>query len=149
MGKSYTTAKGGTQKQFDIDGIQFFAAPNVPGQVILDFAELTTGSVDGNIPTSKVIPAIKAFFAASLTDESLERFNALLRDKNHPVDIDLLVEIAGDLAGEYSARPTGGSSSDTSPTTESGPNSMDGAPHRGLTFSRPDPADSTSVGSSI
>jgi hypothetical protein len=48
---------------------------------------------------------IDTFFSQTLTDESLERFNALLEDKNRVVAMETLGEIIAWLVEEYSGRP--------------------------------------------
>lgn len=79
---------------------EFFCVPQMQGRVMLG---LVKDSANGD----PVVAAgtIDNFFSQVLTDESLERFNALTLDKEKIVTTETLGEIVGWLLEEYSGRP--------------------------------------------
>ena len=79
---------------------EFFCAPAVQGRVLLSIVR-DTGSEDPAV----IAGVTDKFFGYVLTDESLERFNALTTDKNTVVSVDTLGEIVGWLVEQYSDRP--------------------------------------------
>jgi hypothetical protein len=85
---------------FKIHDEEFFCIPQVQGRLLL-------GLVKDSSSEDPLVAAgtIDTFFGQVLTDESLERFNALTTDKHRIVTTETLGEIVGWLLEEYSARP--------------------------------------------
>ena len=85
---------------FKIHGEEFHCVPTIQGKVLL-------GLVADSASDDPLIQAsiVEDFFSNVLTDESLERFNALTLDKNRIVSVETLGEIVGWLMAEYTARP--------------------------------------------
>lgn len=101
----------------------FYAAPDVPGGTLLDFASTDDG------PVFDRMVAMMRFLDQVLLPESAVRFAARLRSAADPITTGDVVELCNWLIGDvYGGRPTGPSSSSengSSPTTSS---STDGAP---------------------
>lgn len=85
---------------FKIHGEEFFCVPQMQGRVMLS---LVKDSASDNLVVAA--DTIEKFFAQVLTDESLERFNALTLDKDRIVTTETLGEIVGWLLEEYAGRP--------------------------------------------
>jgi hypothetical protein len=85
---------------FKLHGEEFEAIPNIQGKVIMDL--VTRSQSEDQVEAMRTI---SMFFDKVLKDESLERFNALLEDKDRIVTVETLGEVIGWLVEEYSNRP--------------------------------------------
>lgn len=85
---------------FKIHDEEFFCLSQVQGRLLLALVK-DSSSEDPLVAAG----TIDTFFSQVLTDESLERFNALTTDKHRIVTTETLGEIVGWLLEEYSARP--------------------------------------------
>jgi hypothetical protein len=85
---------------FKLHEEEFFCVPSLQGRVMLS---LVKDSASDN--PAVAAETIDNFFNQALTDESLERFNALTLDKDRIVTTETLGEIVGWLLEEYSGRP--------------------------------------------
>ena len=79
---------------------EFFCVPQVQGKLLLDL--VSESSSDDPVKSAGIVTK---FFNYVLEDESAERFNALLEDKNRIVSVDTLADITAWLVEEYTARP--------------------------------------------
>lgn len=78
----------------------FECLPRIQGKTLLEFVEKANSEDTGE--NAKVV---RSFFGKVMLDESYERFDALLEDKNRIVTVETLSEIVGWLMEEYSSRP--------------------------------------------
>jgi hypothetical protein len=85
---------------FKIHDEEFTCIPVIQGRVLMDLVSRSQ-SEDPN----EALAVINTFFSKILVDESLERFDALLEDKNRIVTMETLGEIIAWLVEEYSGRP--------------------------------------------
>jgi hypothetical protein len=85
---------------FKLHEEEFFCVPQIQGRVMLSLVK-NSSSEDPTVAAG----TIETFFDQVLTDESLERFNALTTDKNKIVTTETLGQIVGWLLEEYSGRP--------------------------------------------
>lgn len=69
-------------------------------------AALPAGAILELGASEEDLGAIKTFLVEVLTDESWERFDRLLHDREQPVDLKTLVAIVRHLAEQFTARPT-------------------------------------------
>lgn len=93
---------------FDLYGEVFTCKPAVQGAVLLRFGKDTKDN-----PAE----AVMSFFELCMPEEEFARFEELIESDDKIVDATTLGEIAGYLASEYTARPTGlGGSSTSGPT---------------------------------
>lgn len=106
----------------DTDGNEFeelfTARADVPGAVILDLAVSSTSKKKDDEDVEEGEDAAKAaesnggpqaiieFFEVALEDESLKRFNKLIRDPKKLIPLESLTGIIEYLAEEYASRPT-------------------------------------------
>jgi hypothetical protein len=86
---------------FKLYGQDFHCHPALQGKALLD----TVSKADAADPAAAA-RMIDEFFKKSLTDESYERFNALLDDPEKIVTVETLSEIVAWLVEQYSERPT-------------------------------------------
>lgn len=146
--KSFKAAVRDSALEFETsEGDVFQARPKMSAGIILRFTEVISADDDGNVQLSQIVKGMKEFFRGALEAEDYERFNRMLDDPDKGISLDELMDIAGWLAGVYTARPTGTVSPDGSPTSPTGTGSTDGALPVGTTFSRKEP-DSVPAGSS-
>ena len=85
---------------FKLHDEEFTCIPVLQGKVLMDL--VSNSQSDDPVQS---IGVIDSFFSHALDDESLERFNALLEDKNRIVNMETLGEIISWLVEEYSGRP--------------------------------------------
>jgi hypothetical protein len=85
---------------FKIHGEEFTCIPVLQGKVLMDM--VTKSQSESSV---EALSVISTFFSKILVDESLERFNALLEDKERIVTMETLGEIIAWLVEEYSGRP--------------------------------------------
>jgi len=98
FGKGNETTK--EPLSFKLHGEEYHCVPAIQGKFMLDLIKTSNGE-DG-AATARVIDE---FFGHVLLEESKERFDALLVDKERVVTVETLSEIVGWLIGEYSNRP--------------------------------------------
>lgn len=84
-------------KLFDED---FECVSSLPGKILLDLVSKSSSE-----STSDQASIVTDFFSSVLLDESLERFNQLIVDKNRVVTTETLAEITGWLVEQYGERP--------------------------------------------
>lgn len=94
--KSFATSDALEAIEFDVDGDDFLAvAPNrLPAYTLIRYSEQVT---DG-----KLYEAHKLFFNSVLTGDSAERFDARLNDRDKPITLPMMIEIAQYLIEAYS-----------------------------------------------
>lgn len=85
---------------FKLHDEEFHCVPELQGKVLLD---LVARANTQDASTSSAI--MNDFFVNALTDESYERFDALLKSKDRIVQVETLSEIVAWLIGEYTSRP--------------------------------------------
>lgn len=86
---------------FKLHDEEFFCLPAIQGKFLIDLVASASGDEDN----SSSLKMISEFFRHVLTDESYERFNKLLEDKNRIVMVDTLSEIVTWMMVEYTNRP--------------------------------------------
>lgn len=85
---------------FKLYGEEFHCVKNVQGKLLLEIV------ADANSnDASKSTLIINKFFEYVLLDESYERFQKLVNDKEKIVSVETLAEITGWLIEEYTSRP--------------------------------------------
>ena len=85
---------------FKLHGEDFNCVAAMPGKVLLDIVAKSSSE-----STADQAAVINDFFSHVLLEESLERFNALVVDKERVVTAETLGEITGWLVEQYSERP--------------------------------------------
>lgn len=86
---------------FKLHEEEFFCLPAIQGKFLIDLVSNAAEDEDN----SSSLKMISEFFSHVLTDESYERFDALLEDKNRIVLVETLSEIVSWLMVEYTSRP--------------------------------------------
>jgi hypothetical protein len=140
--RSFRTAVNAAEIEFDIDGRIFRCQPQLPAGLIMRFADVTSGDDDENdtaASNSNMISFIRDFLDAAIVPEQRQEMHDLLNNPDVPISINLLLDVLTWLAAEYTARPTGESSSATSSPPSSGQDSTDGRSPTVTTYSRPEP----------
>jgi hypothetical protein len=85
---------------FKLHGEEFTCVKELQGKILLDLvADSSTEE------PAKVAATMNKFFKTVLLEESYERFDVLLNDKEKIVPVDVLAEITTWLIEEYSDRP--------------------------------------------
>lgn len=161
MGKTFRTAvakekisftiEGGDGDEYDYYREDFVCRGAIPAGIIMEFGELSSNlSENANASGAdaqalamqqgaKLLSIVKEFFSAALARKDRDRFSALLKDPEKPVPMETLMQIMNYLSAEFSARPTGEPSSNSSPAMSTGADSTDGLLPAGTIFSRPEP----------
>lgn len=86
---------------FDIDDERFFCHPSAAGSTILEFVGATEEG--GGAVAARILP----FFNDVMPEDEYARFREYIDDPKRQVDIEVLSDIVGYLAEEYtSGRPT-------------------------------------------
>lgn len=85
---------------FKLHGEEFNCIPVIPGKTMLEIVAKSSSENAGDQAA-----VINEFFSHVLVDESLERFNSLVVDKERVVTTETLGEITGWLIEQYTARP--------------------------------------------
>ena len=85
---------------FKIYEEEFFCVGSLPGKILLDLVSMSSSD-----SSSDQASMITDFFSSVLLDESLERFNKLIVDKERVVTTETLAEITGWLVEQYGDRP--------------------------------------------
>jgi hypothetical protein len=94
------TVEGGEPISFKLFDEEFHCVPALPGKVILGIVAKSSS----NNPSDQAA-IIDDFFSKALVNESLERFNALIEDKDKAISAETLGEITGWLVEQYADRP--------------------------------------------
>lgn len=95
---------------FRVDDDVFHAAKAIPADILMDFASEFSGMSE-QATVDQQLKAFRTMLEVVLLPESLERFNARLRDPQNPIEMDQVDDIITYLMEEYGLRPTGPSSS--------------------------------------
>lgn len=85
---------------FKLHGEEFTCVKELQGKILLDLV-----ADSSNEDPAKVAHTMNKFFKTVLLDESYDRFDALLNDKEKIVPVETLAEITTWLVEEYSDRP--------------------------------------------
>jgi hypothetical protein len=85
---------------FKLHEEEFHCVPELQGQVLL---ELVSNS-DSDDPVKSAL-LMTDFFKSALLDESYERFENLLKDKERIVTVDTIAEVVSWLMESYTNRP--------------------------------------------
>jgi hypothetical protein len=85
---------------FKLHGEEFQCLPAIQGKFLIDLVSSASDESSGGS-----LKMISGFFGHVLTDESAERFNLLLEDKERIVLVETLSEIVSWLMTEYTNRP--------------------------------------------
>jgi hypothetical protein len=85
---------------FAINGEEFHCIPAIPGKILLEMVAKSSSE-----DAADQAAMVNDFFSQVLLDESLERFNALVVDKERVVTAETLGEITGWLVEQYGDRP--------------------------------------------
>lgn len=111
---------------FRMWGETFVCDPVLRAGVLLDLP--VRSQTDGRLA------GLHGFLRDTLTPESWERFEALLADRDRPVDLTMLDDAVGAVLEQYTARPTQESSSSAPTPSKRGKSSKGGssAPAREL-----------------
>jgi hypothetical protein len=86
--------------KFKLHGEEFECVSEIQGKVLLDM--VSRSQSDDPVVAAGVVTD---FFNKVLTDESLERFDALIVDKERIVTMETLSDIVAWLIEEYTGRP--------------------------------------------
>ena len=85
---------------FKLNGEEFQCVSALPGKVLLEMVAKSNSESASDQATM-----VSDFFSHALVDESLERFNSLISDKEKVVTTETLGEITGWLVEQYADRP--------------------------------------------
>jgi hypothetical protein len=86
---------------FELEGETFEAYGQVPGAVLLDF--IAASQQEDNSGTAG---AILGYLKSSMDKDNFKRFDALTRDPEKVIELQVLADIVGYLIEERSSRPT-------------------------------------------
>lgn len=101
--KDFGSASDNSDKEpisFKLNGEEFHCVTALPGKILLDIVAKSSSDDAGDQAS-----VINDFFSQVLLDESLERFNVLITDKEKVVSTETLGEITGWLIEQYADRP--------------------------------------------
>jgi hypothetical protein len=90
---------------FRVDDDVFHAARGVPAEVLLDFASEFAG-METSATVDQQLKAFRSMLEVVLVPQSLTRFNARMRDRENPIEIDQVEDIVTWLMEQYGLRPT-------------------------------------------
>lgn len=91
---------------FRVDEDVFQAARGVPAEVLLGFATEFSGMDAETATVDQQLKAFRSMLEVVLLPESLERFNARMRDRANPIEIDQVEDVVTWLMEQYGLRPT-------------------------------------------
>lgn len=94
------SVEGGEPVSFKLHDEEFHCVKALPGKVLLD---MVSRSASEN--SADQASMINEFFAHALVEESYERFNSLIVDKERVISAETLGEITGWLVEQYGDRP--------------------------------------------
>jgi hypothetical protein len=95
-----TTVEGKEPIVFKLHDEEFTAIPTIQGKVLMDLVSKSQSE-----DPAEAMSVVGTFFEKVLVDESLERFNALVEDKERIVTMETLGDVISWLVEEYSGRP--------------------------------------------
>jgi hypothetical protein len=126
---------------------EFHCRPTVPLSLILEFADISIKD-DAAEPSSAAsgvaaMAMVERLYQSAIVPAEYPVFKSLLDDPDTGITVETYSEIAGWLAGEYTARPTGDNSGSSSPATPSGNALTAGVSDTELTYFRPEPTVAT------
>lgn len=102
--KSFTSATYNNpivdEREVELNGETFKLVDMIPGAVLLDF--LANQDMEDPAAMAKVLYSL---FDEAIIPEDVERFKAFIRDPKAKVDLEVLAEVAGYIAEEFSGRP--------------------------------------------
>jgi len=144
--KSFKRAQNLDPISFDVPGpdgevILFNCEDEIPTGVVLAFSEVMPPADDStDTPKADPFGAIQALFVAAIVDSQIEQFQDLIRtkEKHRGIPLSMLMEIASDLAEQYTSRPTGPSSGSGPLVKPNGSASTVGALQGVTTYSKPE-----------
>ena len=87
---------------FKLYGEEFFCTPVVQGKFLLELISSNSNSEDDSSSSARMV---NEFFSHVLFEDSYNRFQTLLNDKNRIVQVETLSEIVSWLMKEYTNRP--------------------------------------------
>jgi hypothetical protein len=131
------TDKDGTEQSK-----KFHCRPTVPLELILRFADMSTKTDEDDKDSKAGVAAIEMvaeLYEKAIVADEYPEFKKILEDPDTGITIEVYSEIAGWLASEYTARPTGENSPSSSPAGSSGNALTGGVSSVPLTYSRPEP----------
>lgn len=102
--KSFTSSKEKTVAEpipFELEGETFEAYGQVPGAVLLDF--IAASSQEDSTGTAG---AIMGYLKSSMDKATFKRFDALTRDPEKIIELQVLADIVAYLIEERTNRPT-------------------------------------------
>lgn len=85
---------------FKLHNEEFTCIATIQGKTLMNLVSRSQSE-----DPAEAMAVVETFFSKILVDESLERFNALLEDKERIVDMETLGEIIAWLVEEYTGRP--------------------------------------------
>ncbi len=119
--KKFTSPRGAPEQpskelvEFDLEGFRFsngepwtehFRCVEVAPPAVLDDL-VSSSSIDERGNRKYYTPSLIAFMNGVIVDEDLPRFNALMRDKDRAIEIEILGETVIWISEEIVGRPTG------------------------------------------
>jgi hypothetical protein len=99
-------SKSRKRLQFRIDGDVFEAAPAVPAEVMISFAEKFTMADPTKMTVAQQVGIFREVLEIVLLPDSMQRMKSRMSDAANPVDIEQLDQIIQWLFEEYGMRPT-------------------------------------------
>lgn len=105
---------------FALNGEEFACKQAMSGAVLLDFVRRADSNSGG-----MAAEAIIDFLSMAMEEEDAARFDALIKDPEHIVEVETLGEIAGWLVEQYTTRPTKARSRSASGRSNGGRTSTD------------------------
>jgi hypothetical protein len=116
----------------------FHCRPAVPVGILMEFAAVGGSDPEDEKANARAMELIQDIFRVAIVEDEINEWERLTREPDVAIDVELYSEIASWLAEQYTARPTGASSSGTAPAGSHGTGSTDGASAEVLTYSRPE-----------
>lgn len=120
--KTFSAKKSGTDDVVILDledpngnAVSFRCNSKIPGMVLVDFIS----EMDEDKPAA-VGGMLQGLFKHAIAEDEYERFTEYVRDIKNEVDLEMLSEMAGWLAEQYSGNPTMSSSSSTNGSSTTG-----------------------------
>jgi hypothetical protein len=93
--------------RFRVDDDLFEAAPDIPAELAMRFADQASKlDDDDDVTSDEQIAVLHSLFEMMLFPESAERFIARLSDPTHPIGNEKVARITRWLFEEYGMRPT-------------------------------------------
>jgi hypothetical protein len=105
--KKFISKKVGTDDVviLEVNDTEFKCKSRIPGMILVDFIS----HMDEDDPKS-MGDSLRGFFDNTIQEVDLERFNEYVRNPENDIDLEMLAEMAGWLAEQFSGEaPTGSS----------------------------------------